>query len=364
MLPDCCHRIGRLLCLLTLLACGCQGLVTRPDARLVGPQIDPHYGGAVPTEKDKTTLPPYVIEPPDILLIEAIRLVPKPPYRIQATDVVAIQLEGGIPGISAGGGPNADQYLVSPSGRVDLGPAYGASGKIEITGLTEDEAARAIEEKLREVVKDPRVSLQLLQSATMQPITDQHLVAPDGTVNLGNYGLVYVAGMTLDEATAAINEHLAQYLDNPQVSVTVFAYNSKVYYVVTEGAGLGDTVARFPITGNETVLDALTQVNGLSRVSSKRMWIARPMPGQSGCDTILPVSWHEITAGGATASNYQILPGDRIFIAEDKLVAIDSLLARITAPMERVFGSTLLGAQAVQTINRFPLGFSSGTSGF
>jgi hypothetical protein len=132
--------------------------------------------------------------------------------------------------------------------------------------------------------------------------------------------------------------------------------------VVTEGAGLGDTLARFPITGNDTVLDALTQVNGLSRVSSKRIWIARPMPGQSGCDTILPVDWKEITAGGATASNYQVLPGDRIFIAEDKLIALDSLLARITAPMERVFGSTLLGAQSIQTINRFPDGL--GTGGF
>ncbi|REK11585.1 MAG: hypothetical protein DWQ37_13815 [Planctomycetota bacterium] len=364
MLSGRCQSVGRWGCLLVLALCGCQSLVSRPEPRLVGPQKMPHYGGSVPTEKDKTTLPPYVIEPPDILFIEAIRVVPKPPYRIQATDVVSIQLQGGIPGVSGGGGPNADQYLVSPSGHVNLGPAYGTAGKVEVTGMTEDEAARAIEKSLREVVRDPQVSVQLLQSATMQPITGEHLVAPDGTVNLGSYGQVYVAGMTLDQASQAIDEHLGQHLDNPQVSVTVFAYNSKVYYVVTEGAGLGDTVARFPITGNETVLDALTQVNGLSRVSSKRIWIARPMPSTSGCDTILPVDWREITAGGATASNYQVLPGDRIFIAEDKLIAIDSLLARLTAPMERVFGASLLGSQAIQNINRFPDGLGIGAAGF
>ena len=55
----------------------------------------------------------------------------------------------------------------------------------------------------------------------------------------------------------------------------VFSYNSKYYYVITEGAGQGDGVL-VPITGNETVLDAIAQTNGTSRLSSKNMWIAHP----------------------------------------------------------------------------------------
>jgi polysaccharide export outer membrane protein len=350
-----------LAALLLVASTGCHALVSRPEPRLVGPQTGDPFAGLVPTEKDKTTLAPYTIEPPDILFIEAIRVVPRPPYKIQATDILSIQLVGGIPTASAGGGPNADQYLVSPSGRIDLGPAYGEAGRVHVTGMTEDEAAQAIQTKLQEVLKNPQVSVQLSQSAAMQPITGEHLVAPDGTVNLGSYGSVYVAGLTLEEGTRAVNQHLTEFLDNPQVSMSVFAYNSKVYYVVTEGAGLGDTLARFPITGNETVLDALTQVNGLSRVSSKRIWIARPMPGGAGCDAILPVNWKEITASGATASNYQVLPGDRIFIAQDPLIALDATLNRLIAPVERIFGVTLLSTQAIQTINRLPLGFNTGT---
>jgi polysaccharide export outer membrane protein len=344
--------------LLAVAACaGCRGLVQRPEPRLIGPRTPPPYGEIIPTEKNKTTLPAYTIEPPDILFIEAIRVVPKPPYHIQATDVLTIQLAGGFPEGPSGGGPAGDLYLVSPDGTVSLGPLY---GKIPVVGLTEEQAREAIEKSLREILAAPQVSVQLSQSAGQQPITGEHLVAPDGTVNLGTYGQAYVAGMTLAEAKAAIDAQLAKSLDNPNVSLSVFAYNSKVYYVVTEGAGLGDTVARFPITGNETVLDALTQVNGLSRVSSKRMWIARPMPDGAGCDAILPVDWREITKGAATATNYQILPGDRIFIAEDKLIAIDSTLNRMVAPFERIFGVTLLGSQAIQTINRFPGGLQSG----
>ena len=70
----------------------------------------------------------------------------------------------------------------------------------------------------------------------MQPITGEHLVSPDGTVNLGTYGLVYVAGMTLEEAKQAIEDATGQATwTSPQVSVSVFAYNSKVYYVITKG---------------------------------------------------------------------------------------------------------------------------------
>ena len=87
--------------------------------------------------------------------------------------------------------------------------------------------------------------------------------------------------------------------------------------MITAGGGLGDNVRRIPITGNETVLDAISAVNGLSQVSSTKIWIARPAPGGFGCEQIMPVDYEAITRGGLTATNYQIMPGDRVFIASD-----------------------------------------------
>jgi polysaccharide biosynthesis/export protein len=130
--------------------------------------------------------------------------------------------------------------------------------------------------------------------------------------------------------------------------VSVYAYNSKSYYVVTEGAGLGDRVARYPITGNETVLDAISQIQGLQQVSSKKIWVARPAPSGESCDQILPVDWCAITQRGVVDSNYQLLPGDRVFVAEDKLVAIDTRLGKVIAPLERLFGVTALGNSTVR----------------
>jgi polysaccharide export outer membrane protein len=343
------------------LASGCNApLTVRGQNNGVAPAPKPepgvtHWVPAVPTEKDKTTLPTYVIEPPDILLIDAIKLVPKAPYHIEALDVLQILSTG-----TFADQPISGQYPVDPGGAVDLGPAY---GKVQVVGQTMDEASRSIEKHLEKVLQAPEVSVGLSQTAGQQQIAGEHLVGPDGTVNLGTYGTVYVANMTIAEAKDALEAQLSKYLEHPQVSVDVFAFNSKVYYVITEGAGFGDTVVRVPITGNETVLDALAQVNGLSRLSSKNIWIARPAPGGVKCDQILPVNWYEITKGGATATNYQVLPNDRIFIAEDKLLALDTFLDRLTQPIERLFGTSLLGAQAIQTFNRFPKGFGAGGGG-
>ena len=311
----------------------------------------PGEPGRIPAkELAKVTLPPYVIEPPDILLIDALRVVPKPPFRIQSFDTLQVIVEGTLLEQPING-----LYVVEPGGMLDLGPSY---GKVMVGNMSLEEAQDAVFRHLKRVLREPQVSLTLAQAAGQQQIAGEHLVGPDGTINLGTYGTVFVTGKTLDEAKKAIEEHLGKYLDAPLVSVDVFSYNSKVYYVITEGAGYGDNVARFPVTGNETVLDAIAQINGLSRLSSKDIWIARPAPSGVGCDQVLPVDIEAIMKGGATATNYQLLPGDRVFIAQDHMVAFDSLIGKITAPFERIFGFALLGSSTVQQINRFPFGFN------
>ena len=224
-----------------------------------------------------------------------------------------------------------------------------------MAGMTIEEATEAITRKLQEVLAKPDVSVQLARTAGTQPVTGQYLVGPDGTINLRQYGMLHVAGKTITEIRTDLNKHLSQYFDSPEASVDVIAYNSKVFYVITEGAGLGDNVRRVPITGNETVLDALSAVNGLSQVSSTHIWIARPAPGGFGCEQILPVDYEAITQGGLAATNYQILPGDRVFIAEDDVTAFNNYLTKVTTPIERLLGIASLGTSTIrgfQTLGR------------
>lgn len=347
MKPSIPRRISCLLCLVALAAVattvGCQSVPHQPAVQPAQP-VARNRGAvqnAVPRELCKVVLPTYVIEPPDVLMIDAVQIVPRPPYKLKSMDALAIQVQNTLPDA-----PIAGVYAVEPGGLVKLGPRYGA---VKVAGLEVDEAEKAITEHLKKILKEPEVSVTLADTAAKQQIAGQHLVGPDGTVTLGSYGSVLVIGLTIAQAKAVIEQHLSQFLENPEISLDVFAYNSKVYYIVTQGAGLGDGVHRFPVTGNETVLDAISQINGLQQVSSKKIWIARPTD-EPGIVQVLPVKWEEITAQASAGTNYQILPGDRLFVAEDKLIAFDNGLAKITAPLERMMGFSLLG---VGTATRF-----------
>ena len=91
-------------------------------------------------------------------------------------------------------------------------------------------------------------------------------------------------------------------------------------------------------------------INGLPPVSSKRrIWLARPTPVQHGCYEILPVNWEAITEAGSTETNWQIFPGDRVYVKADPLITLDNTLAKVLSPIERVFGATLLGSATVQS---------------
>jgi polysaccharide biosynthesis/export protein len=317
---------------------GCRAVY--PGRLPEGPQ--PCVPAGIPREHAKVTLPDYLIEPPDILRIEAISLVPKAPYALRAFDVMSVTTAG-LPETELIDG----QYAIQPDGTVQLGHSIGA---IHAAGLTSDQLQEQILGKLKQVYTDPSAWVTLAQMAAQQQITGEHLVAPDGKVNLGVYGRVRVVGMTIEEAQSTVQAHLSNYLENPLISLDVLGYNSKVYYVVTQGAGLGDQVYILPARGNETVLDAIGQIQGLQSNNSTRMWIARPGYNEQGGDQILPVDWLAVTQRGDIKTNYQLMPGDRLYVSEDKLVAFDTTLAKVISPLERLFGVTLLGTETAQRV--------------
>ena len=339
--------LNRRILTLPLLGCtlllGMAGCVSTSHVR---PAVHP----SLPKETAKISpLGDYDIGIGDVLIVEAVRMVPKSPYRLQAFDGVSIRgygLEDMEYGIDM-------DCRVQPGGEIILPPPVGT---IKVTKLTCEEVGKMILETISansDLVDTSSigVSVSLLMASGLQPVAGEHIVRMDGRISLGIYGSVHVAGLTLSEAKEAIEFQLADYLDSPNIAVDVFSYNSKYYYVIMEGAGFGDRLQQFPYTGNETVLDAIAGINGMDRVSSKRVWIARSSPiyGYGGCNR-LDVDWRGITAEAAYGTNYQLMPNDRIFIEEDKMVAWDTKLSKVIAPFERIMGFSLLGAQ---TATRF-----------
>jgi protein involved in polysaccharide export with SLBB domain len=137
------------------------------------------------------------------------------------------------------------------------------------------------------------------------------VVQPDGTIDLGKYGRPVVAGKTVPEVEGIVREAVKAKEKNPiALTVRLLARPGNVFYVLGEVNAPG----AFPITGNNTVLSAITQAGGPTRkASAQNIVLSRPTtPG--GCRLVYPVCYDNIVQLGDTTTNYQLHPGDRIFV--------------------------------------------------
>jgi hypothetical protein len=92
-------------------------------------------------------------------------------------------------------------------------------------------------------------------------------VLPDGTIDLGRFGRLHVAGKSLETIEQEILTIIRQQVKElAYVDVRLVTRNSKVYYVLGEVNAPNE----YPLSGRETVLDGLMAAGGLTRPSLAR----------------------------------------------------------------------------------------------
>jgi hypothetical protein len=274
--------------------------VTRSTATL--PALDVRASGMKPWSS-------YIIESPDILNVEAVNLVPKAPYKLRVFDVVYIDIIG-----AEHGDPILNPFVIEPGGMIQLGSEYGA---VNIEGMSAEEAKEAVMKHLGPLPGRRIIGVKLSRMGDMQQIAGNHTVGPDGFITLGSYGRVSVSGLSVPECQKAIVTHLSQFLEKPNVTVTVFSYNSKEYYVIVKGAEVDmlDTFHTFPCTGNDTVMKAVANL-GSQEMPIMRCTIKHIRPGDDDKPPVVRVlDWEKILSSrSGFGDNLQLLPGDRIVL--------------------------------------------------
>ena len=166
------------------------------------------------------------------------------------------------------------------------------------------------------VIEPPdELEVSVRPTAVEMPLTTVTVQA-DGVVDLGFSGDVYIAGLTLAQAEQKIAEHLEPIAREKKVrepvEVSVRLVNgsqSKFYYVV----GAVTTQGRFPIIGNETVIDAILTAGLRTNSQPQKAYLVRAHPPNTH-DKILRIDWEGITDRGDTMTNYQLFPGDRLIV--------------------------------------------------
>jgi polysaccharide export outer membrane protein len=190
--------------------------------------------------------------------------------------------------------------------------------RVPVRGLVDPDQPRELDKTaMPRYVVEPPDELDV----TVKPLPDDwaigsFAVRQDGVIDLGLYGDVFVAGLTLDQVEQQIARQLtAEALSRGQkptepyrVSARLSTSQSKYFYVMGTVASEG----RFPIRGNETVMDAIIQAGLKSNSLPEKAYLARPRP-VGGPEQILRIDWCAIKDGD-TLTNYQLLPGDRIIV--------------------------------------------------
>jgi polysaccharide export outer membrane protein len=274
------RRAGWIAALALCAACGCQTVRT-PEEKIANSHI--------PREFDKVSMPDYVLEAPDMVLVEVLEAL--------------------------AGRPISGERLVRPDGKISLG----FYGDVYVAGLTVPEAKEKIILHLRKHLTDEALGLVDVDPATGATRTDKETGKPK----------------------------LIEPRDSATVFVDVTAYNSKNYYV------LGDVLitGKMPITGNETVLDALNYAGGLMPTAApQNIRLVRPAPPGACCEQVLPVNLAAITSGGDPTTNYQIMPNDRLIVYRDPIVRLNVFIDRLAAPFQTVIGSTLQTAFTIRAV--------------
>ena len=159
------RRAGWLLVVALSAACGCQTVRT-PEEKIASSNI--------PREFQKVTMPDYVVEPPDLLIVEVLEALP--------------------------GRPISGERLVRPDGKISLG----FYGEVYVAGLTIPEVKEKIVLHLRKYLTD-----EILGLVEMDPETGES-----------------------SSATRTASWSSKDPKDSDRVFVDVTAYNSKNYYVL------------------------------------------------------------------------------------------------------------------------------------
>ena len=163
-------------------------------------------------------------------------------------------------------------------------------------------------------------------------ITRDVLVRPDGRISFDLIGDLFVQGKTLEEIRRDITDQAEKFILQPDVTVILSESNSRQYYVFGEVESPG----AYPLVGDVDMVNALASAGGPTQYAKlDAAWLVRPTEGES---VTYQVNFEEITRLGDATTNYELQPGDVVYVPPVLMVRIGYVVGQIFFPVQQIIG--------------------------
>lgn len=137
---------------------------------------------------------------------------------------------------------------------------------------------------------------------------EEIIVRIDGNISFPLIDDIVAAGRTPTQLKVEIQNRLADFVTNPNVTVTVRNAGSQRFYILGEVVNTGE----YPLTKNLTVLQAFALAGGFTEWASKKEIIL--FRREQGKDIVLRIDYKDIVRGKDFSQNVQIRADDTIVV--------------------------------------------------